>query len=385
MERQIDLNSMTILIVDDVKSMRSIVRKMLKKLKIGGTLYDAPNGRDGLRILQKTHVDLAIIDMQMPIMNGAELLERIREDKRLRDMPVIMVTADSAKDVVLNAAEIAVEAYLLKPLTPAKLEEKIRAAVDGINNPDEATRYIKQARAQEEAGDLVGAIRNLRLALKSKPGASRLLRNIGLLYQRAGEYENAELFFKKAVSVNRRDIVTRKLMAEMYWEKKTYDLAVKWMLAVISKTGQFNERAIQMGGELLETHENALAIDIFGQIMSTVEKDLPLKMRIVDVCIRYRELGYAKRLLGWLIREFPGNTDLIYKAGVVAEAMGDTDTALGYYVKLDKYQVISIDVLLKIAKLYFHRNKIIQADDYLNKVLKRDPGNQEALALRQNF
>ena len=119
--------------------------------------------------------------------------------------------------------------------------------------------------------------------------------------------------------------------------------------------------------------------------MSTVEKDLPLKMRIVDVCIRYRELGYAKRLLGWLIREFPGNTDLIYKAGVVAEAMGDTDTALGYYVKLDKYQVISIDVLLKIAKLYFHRNKIIQADDYLNKVLKRDPGNQEALALRQNF
>jgi CheY-like chemotaxis protein len=113
----IDIETMAILIVDDMKSMRSIIKKMLRNLKLGSAIYFAENGMEGLRCLQANRVDLAIIDWKMPVMTGAMMLDAIRSDRQLRDLPVIMVTAESQKDIVLEVAEIEVEGYLLKPLT----------------------------------------------------------------------------------------------------------------------------------------------------------------------------------------------------------------------------------------------------------------------------
>ena len=87
----IDIESMSILVVDDMKSMRLTIRKMLRNLDIGKTLRFAENGKEGLSVLSNTPCDLAIIDWNMPVMNGTEMMSMIRKDKALRDMSVIMV------------------------------------------------------------------------------------------------------------------------------------------------------------------------------------------------------------------------------------------------------------------------------------------------------
>ncbi|MCP4721395.1 MAG: response regulator, partial [Desulfobacteraceae bacterium] len=130
----IDIENLAILIVDDMKSMRSIIKKMLRNLNLGTIIYFAENGVEGLRCLQANNVDIAIVDWKMPVMTGVQMLDAIRSDRQLRDLPVIMVTAESEKDIVLDVAEIEVDGYLLKPLTPAILEEKIRIVVDKVNN-----------------------------------------------------------------------------------------------------------------------------------------------------------------------------------------------------------------------------------------------------------
>ncbi len=382
MEKTMDLKNLSILIVDDVKSMRSIVQKILRNIDIGKTLHMAENGLEGLRILHSTRIDLAIVDWKMPVMNGTQLLEAIRNDKHLRDIPVLMVTGESEKEIVMEAAEIEVEGYLIKPLTPASLDDKIRTIMDHVFHPDMATIHIRNARAFEEAGNILKAIEHMKHAVALKPSASRILRNLGLLYQKAGDEKIMEKCLQKAISVNHQDSVTRYLLGEHYWKNNDLISAAQCYLEVISLTQKFTDRTIQLGKVLLEKKFARLAKNIFSKIISISPKNIAIREKILDICICQNELEYSKTLLKSLIHDFPSNYDLIYKAGIVYEAMDEADQALEYFLVVEKNQGSRMDVKLKIAKIFYDKNKILQADNYLNMVLRKDPGNKEALALR---
>ena len=381
----LELKNLSILIVDDVKSMRRIAQKMLRNLKIGKVLHTAENGVEGLSVLYSTKVDLVILDWKMPVMSGAELLENIRQDRLLRDIPVLMVTGEAEKDIVSDAAEIEVNGYLLKPLTPALLESKIKIIIDHINHPDMATIHINKAREFEEQDNLTAAIEHMKQAVELKPGASRVLRNLGLLYQKTNDKILTQKWFLKAAKANPRDAVTKHLLAEMFWKEKDYLKAGQYYLQVLALTRKFSDRAILLGRTLLKKKLNNLAKQLFTKIISTSVKALPVKEKIADICMEHGELEYSNTLLQNLIQELPSKFDLVYKAGVVCEMMEDIDKALEHFLFVEQHQSNRMDVKLKLAQIYYDKKKTIQADNYLNQVLNKNPDNKEALALRRLF
>jgi len=381
----IDIDNLAILIVDDMRSMRSIVKKTLRNLNLGTAIYFAENGVEGLRCLQTTHVDLAIIDWKMPVMTGAQMLDAIRSDRQLRDLPVIMVTAESQKDIVLDVAEIEVEGYLLKPLTPALLDEKIRSVVDRANNPDDATRHARKSRECQDAGNLELAIRHMEMAVKYKPTASRLVRNVGLLYIRAGNMTLAKKYLLKAAWVNPQDAITRHYLSQLYWKAQNFSKAVRFWCEVLFLTNKFNEEAIQVGEKLLKNNLNQDAIKLFSKLIGKTEKNLPLKERILDLCMDAGEVEFSNRLVSVFMKEFPSNRGLVYKAGQIHEALGNEDKALDYFLAADQYLDSPLEVKLKIARIYLLKEKVIKADNYLNRVLRIDPNNKEALAMRSSI
>ncbi len=381
----IDLENLAILIVDDMKSMRSIIKKTLRNLSIGRYIYFAENGRDGMQCLHDKKVDLAIVDWKMPVMNGAQMLDAIRSDKQLRELPVLMVTAESERDIVYEVAEIEVDGYLLKPLTPAMLEEKIRQAMHRVNNPDEATLFVRKARALEEAGKLDMAIRCQERAVELRPKASRLKRNLGILYGKVGKMSTMEQCYLEAAASNLQDAVTRHLLSKFYWQKKDWSLSVRYECEVLSLTNRFNDYAIKEGKQLLALKQNDLAVLLFAKLIGKLEKNLPIKEEILDLCVESEEYKFAEKLLIRLLREFPSNHGLFFKAGLIYEALGDQDRALEYFLAADKNMVHPVKSKLKIARLYYMRNKVIQADDFLTAVLRMEPDNEEALELRRSF
>ncbi|MCG8632385.1 MAG: response regulator [Desulfobacterales bacterium] len=381
----IDLENMAILIVDDMKSMRSIIKKTLRNLNIGRFIYFAENGLEGMRCLNDKKVDLAIVDWKMPVMNGAQMLDAIRNDKQLRDMPVLMVTAESERDIVYEVAEIEVDGYLLKPLTPAMLEEKILQAMHRANHPDEATLFVRKARALEEAGRLDMAIRCQQRAVELKPNASRLKRNLGILYGKSGKMTTMEKCYLEAAAINLQDAVTRHLLSKFYWQKKEWNLSVKYECEVLSLTNRFNDYAVKEGKQLLALKQNDLAVVLFAKLIGKLEKNLPVKEEILDLCMEHEEYAFAEKLLVRLLREFPSNHGLFYKAGLIYEAIGDNDQALEYFLASDKNMIHPIKSKLKVARLYYLKNKVIQADDFLTAVLRIEPDNEEALELRRSF
>lgn len=113
-----------ILIVDDFSTMRRIVKNLLNDLGFTNTA-EADDGTTALIELHKAHFDLVITDWNMPGMPGIELLKAIRADAGLSKIPVLMVTAESKREQIIEAAQAGVNGYVIKPFTAATLEDKL--------------------------------------------------------------------------------------------------------------------------------------------------------------------------------------------------------------------------------------------------------------------
>ena len=115
---------MKILIVDDFSTMRRIIKNLLRDLGFNNT-QEADDGNTGLPMLQTGNFDFLVTDWNMPGMTGIELLEAVRADPKLQNLPVLMVTAEAKKEQIVMAAQAGVNGYVVKPFTAQTLKEKI--------------------------------------------------------------------------------------------------------------------------------------------------------------------------------------------------------------------------------------------------------------------
>lgn len=121
-----------ILVVDDLAAMRMSVCSILKHLGCA-CVAEAHDGHAALALLRSDPVDLVITDLDMPGMDGIDLLRAVRSDAALKDLPVLFMTGEAEKNRVIEAAQAGVSDYVLKPFTVSVLEKKIRA-IFGLNS-----------------------------------------------------------------------------------------------------------------------------------------------------------------------------------------------------------------------------------------------------------
>lgn len=117
-----------VLTVDDSKTVRIIVRKAFKTFDC--EILEASNGVEGLAVAAKDIPDLILLDVTMPVMDGVEMLTKLKSDSALKSIPVIMLTAEGGRDNVLKIAKIGVRDYLVKPFKEEVLVEKCSRVID---------------------------------------------------------------------------------------------------------------------------------------------------------------------------------------------------------------------------------------------------------------
>ncbi|HRD85087.1 MAG TPA: chemotaxis response regulator CheY [Rubrivivax sp.] len=116
---------MKFLIVDDFSTMRRIIRGLLKEMGCNNA-EEAEDGVVALNMLRQQRFDFVVSDINMPNMNGFELLRAIKADDGLKSLPVLMVTAEARKEDIVMAAQSGASGYIVKPFTKATLEEKVQ-------------------------------------------------------------------------------------------------------------------------------------------------------------------------------------------------------------------------------------------------------------------
>lgn len=119
----VDMN-MNILIVDDYKTMLRIIRNLLKQLGFNN-VDEASDGGEALTKLRGKNYGLVISDWNMEPMTGLQLLREVRADEQMKNMPFIMITAESKTENVIAAKEAGVSNYIVKPFNAATLKAKL--------------------------------------------------------------------------------------------------------------------------------------------------------------------------------------------------------------------------------------------------------------------
>jgi two-component system chemotaxis response regulator CheY len=119
----------TIMVVDDSRIMRNIVKNTFSSLKIPATFLEAEDGKKAMHVLLTNKVDLILLDWNMPSLSGIDFLRQVRALDMYRSIPVIMVTSEASKLNVVEAVKAGVTAYITKPFNDTKFMEKLSRVV----------------------------------------------------------------------------------------------------------------------------------------------------------------------------------------------------------------------------------------------------------------
>jgi two-component system cell cycle response regulator len=120
--------SSELLVVDDQRMNRILLARYLGKLGYQATLVE--NGRQALERLQAEPFDLILLDVEMPDMDGSQMLEQLKADPRLRDIPVIMLSAMDEGERVVRCIELGAQDYLPRPFHPVLLRARLSACLE---------------------------------------------------------------------------------------------------------------------------------------------------------------------------------------------------------------------------------------------------------------
>jgi two-component system chemotaxis response regulator CheY len=125
--------AINILVVDDSAVMRSMIIRTIRNCGVEvGEVLQAGNGKEGLEALEDSWLDLLFIDVNMPVMDGMEMLEELKQRPDTRDLPVLIVSTESNQERINRIEELGA-GFVHKPFTPEKLRERILDSLGVLN------------------------------------------------------------------------------------------------------------------------------------------------------------------------------------------------------------------------------------------------------------
>lgn len=137
-----------ILVVDDNETNRDMLSRRLARQ--GYQVQVAAGGRQAFELLQTHRVDLILLDVMMPEMNGYDVLQRLKSDPAQRDIPVLMISALDEMESVIRCIELGAEDYLFKPFDPVLLRARIGACLEKKRLRDEIARHVRRMERELE-------------------------------------------------------------------------------------------------------------------------------------------------------------------------------------------------------------------------------------------
>ena len=125
-----------VLVVDDSSVMRAMILKTMRMSDLPlGTIHQAANGKEGLDILQENWIDLVVADINMPVMNGEEMIDHMRENPETRDISVVVISTEGSNTRIERLLKKGA-AFIHKPFTPENIRDTVRKLMNLGNNDE---------------------------------------------------------------------------------------------------------------------------------------------------------------------------------------------------------------------------------------------------------
>ncbi|MDH4320418.1 MAG: tetratricopeptide repeat protein [Desulfobulbaceae bacterium] len=374
---------MNFLVIDDMDNMRRSIRAMLRLIHFGKDFYEAANGRDALKMLEKDElpIDFIISDYKMPYMTGTELLFRLRGNRKYRDIPFLMITAEANQEVVAEAAEHDVDAYMTKPFVTASLEQKINELLFQAENPSPLTLHMKNARDLEEKGDVDGAMAEAKKASAANPNSSRPLRELGRLSVKKGDFKNALRYFLNAIELNRLDVTSYHYLGQIYYKAGDIPKACEHFATAMEISPRHSDRAINFSKLLLKQNRLKEAEKVLKLVLRNNNDDIDLKEDVAEACGQNGLYEMGIKAYEEILRDDPERFYLKKNLGLTFRRAGHNNEAVKILEEALEKTGEDIEIMLELAYIYLDLKMPMRTDKWATRVIRVDPANKEAKEL----
>ncbi len=376
----LDPREMNFLIVDDVDNMRRSIRAMLKLIHYGKSFYEAANGRDAWKILldEESRINFIISDYYMPHLSGTELLNLARSNRKTRDIPFLMITAEANMDIVAEAAEHDVDAYLTKPFVTATLDNKIKELLERLHNPSPLTQHLNRARELEEKGELAGAIAEAKEATSLNAHSSRPFRELGRLFAKKGEIDKAQSCFERAIQRNRLDVYSYHALGQIAFRRNNTEKAIGYFARAMEISPRHSDRALQFAKLLLKKNQTQEAEKVLRLVLRHKVNDIDFKEGVAELALQGGLYSLATKAFREVIKEDPERHHLQKRIGTALVQAGEYGEGTRILETAAARTPQDIDLLLQLSRAYLEMKMPMRADNWAVKVTRIDPKNPEA-------
>ena len=371
---------LNVLVVDDMPGIRRMLRQMLLMLGVNGRIGEANDGVEAWEILRDIPYDMVICDINMPRMNGVELLRVMRANPRYETTPFLMITEEVSEEVVAVAAESEVDSYLLKPFQVAALESRMLEIIKKKLHPSGGEGLFLQAQKLKMAGQPDQALQLLeKLTKPPYKKQAKTFNLVGECLQALGDHQQAEERYTQAVEINPKYLKTYQNLATLLESNGRLDEACHYLEQAQALSPLNTDRLFQMGQICLQAGKQEQAQTYLKQCLASGHNFS--NSHCQDAAEVYLEAGMsaeAEKLFTQSLQEDPQNIQLYNRLGVALRQQQKHQEALECYRKALKVDPKSEKIYFNLGILYFDLGEKEKSLDSFRQALKIRPNFPEA-------
>ena len=336
-----------VVLVEDQISMRKALRRILEATRLY-TVEEFGSARDAIEFLKAHPVDIVVADIYLPKGNGIDILRYVRTRPVANDLPVIFVTGEATKDDIVQAVDLGVNDYLIKPFEPADLVAKVKSVVERYRNPNERMHRLREAESAFLLGRIEEAIASFRSLVDEEPESVRVLVCLAQAEARYGRSDTSMDLIERAI-----------ILSPIYFP--AYAVATDILLA---------------------SNRKAEAIEFLQKELAIHGKQPGRRMLLADL---YFELNQPKLGIDQLrlaLVDYPRDESVLLKMAELLFHSGDVDKAIYYYVKTRRKNPGCTKALDGLANLCVSIGDPGKASKMFDEYLKADPQRKDVLLAR---
>jgi tetratricopeptide (TPR) repeat protein len=379
---------LSVLVVDDMPGIRRMLRQMLVLLGFEGRIGEANDGVEAWDLLRDIPYDVVICDINMPRMNGLELLRLMRSTPRYETTPFLMITGEVSEEIVAVAAESEVDSYLLKPFQTASLENRLSEIIKKKLHPSGGEAIFLQAQKLKLTGQLDEALQLLEKL--TKPPYKRQAKTFNLAgecFQALGDHLQATEYYIQALEINPKYLKTYQNLSALLESKGHLDEARQYLEQAQALSPLNTERLYRLGQLCLHSGNPQQAQTYLHQCLKSGHNFPDSQCQeAAEACLQAGLSAEAEKLFTQSLQEDPKNIHLYNRLGIALRQQQKHQEALECYHKALKVDPKSEKIYYNLGILYFDLGDKEKSLDAFLKALKLRPNFPEARDfVKQNF
>jgi CheY-like chemotaxis protein len=324
---------LSVLIIDDVFNVRNMIRTMLKQVGFS-EFMEAEDGYQAVELLTSQVVDLILCDWNMPKMKGIDVLKFVRRKPELQNLPFIMVTGEVSEQIVAEAAETEVDAYLVKPFSLEQLRSKVVQILETKNEVSDIETHLRQGRSFAITKQFAKAQAEFEKALKINPSSPRTMLEIGRLYEEQGNDRQARQYYHRAVKVSPRYLRGHEALARIYQALGDTEKHLKYLKNTVAISPRNMERKMLLGETLIKSGNKEEAKEVLGGVLKeAAEQFAHIAQRVGQSLMAIEAFEVAEKAFAKAVSSDPNNLNLYNDLGIAFRKQGKYKEAVRNYTR----------------------------------------------------